>query len=75
VRKLIAEHNLDPAKITGTGKGGRLTKEDVESHLKKPAAPVAVAAAPAPAAQAIAMAVGDRVEKRVPMTRSTCQSG
>jgi 2-oxoglutarate dehydrogenase E2 component (dihydrolipoamide succinyltransferase) len=69
VRKLIAEHNLDPAKITGTGKGGRLTKEDVESHLKKPAAPVAVAAAPAPAAQAIAMAVGDRVEKRVPMTR------
>jgi len=70
VRKLIAEHNLDPAKITGTGKGGRLTKEDVDAYLKKPAAPVAVpAAAPAPVAQAIAMAVGDRVEKRVPMTR------
>jgi len=70
VRKLIAENNLDPARITGTGKGGRLTKEDVESHLKKPAAPVAApAAVPAPPAQAIAMAVGDRVEKRVPMTR------
>mgnify|MGYP006200753029 CR=1 FL=1 len=70
VRKLIAENNLDPARITGTGKGGRLTKEDVENHLKKPAAPVAApAAAPAPPAQAIAMAVGDRVEKRVPMTR------
>lgn len=71
VRKLIAENNLDPAKITGTGKGGRLTKEDVENHLKKPAtpAPAVPAAAPAPAAQAIAMAVGDRVEKRVPMTR------
>jgi 2-oxoglutarate dehydrogenase E2 component (dihydrolipoamide succinyltransferase) len=32
VRKLIAEHNLDPAKIIGTGKGGRLTKEDVDNH-------------------------------------------
>lgn len=71
VRKLIAENNLDPAKIAGTGKGGRLTKEDVENHLKKPvAAPAtAPAAAPAPAAQAIAVAVGERVEKRVPMTR------
>ncbi|MDP2226357.1 MAG: 2-oxoglutarate dehydrogenase complex dihydrolipoyllysine-residue succinyltransferase [Moraxellaceae bacterium] len=69
VRKLIAEHNLDPARISGSGKGGRLTKEDVEAHIKKPAAPAPVAAAPAPAAQAIAMAVGERVEKRVPMTR------
>jgi 2-oxoglutarate dehydrogenase E2 component (dihydrolipoamide succinyltransferase) len=70
VRKLIAENNLDPAKIAGTGKGGRLTKEDVEAHLRKPAsAPAAPAAAPAPAAQAIAVAVGERVEKRVPMTR------
>lgn len=72
VRKLIAENNLDPAKITGSGKGGRLTKEDVEGYLRKSAAPVPVAvpaAAPAPAAQAIAMAVGERVEKRVPMTR------
>ncbi|MDF2445485.1 MAG: dihydrolipoyllysine-residue succinyltransferase [Moraxellaceae bacterium] len=71
VRKLIAENNLDPAKITGTGKGGRLTKEDVESHLKKPAAPApaVTSATPAPAAQAIAVAVGERVEKRVPMTR------
>jgi 2-oxoglutarate dehydrogenase E2 component (dihydrolipoamide succinyltransferase) len=71
VRKLIAENNLDPAKITGSGKGGRLTKEDVEAYLKKPAATPAAApaAAPAPAAQAIAMAIGERVEKRVPMTR------
>lgn len=70
VRKLIVENNLDPARIAGTGKGGRLTKEDVENYLKKPAAPAPVpAAAPAPAAQAIALAVGERVEKRVPMTR------
>ena len=33
VRKMIAEHNLDPAKISATGKGGRLTKEDVDNHL------------------------------------------
>lgn len=71
VRKLVAENNLDPARITGTGKGGRLTKEDVEAYLKKPpAVPAqAPAAAPAPAAQAIAVAVGERVERRVPMTR------
>ncbi|MCD6060855.1 MAG: dihydrolipoamide succinyltransferase [Moraxellaceae bacterium] len=72
VRKLIAENNLDPSRITGTGKGGRLTKEDVEGYLKKASKPAPApvpAAAPAPAAQAIAMAVGERVEKRVPMTR------
>lgn len=69
VRKLVAENNLDPSKIPATGKGGRLTKEDVENYMKKPAAPAPAAAAPAPAAQAIAMAVGERVEKRVPMTR------
>lgn len=70
VRKLVAENNLDPAKITGTGKGGRLTKEDVDAYLKKPVAvPAPASAAPAPVAQAIAVAVGERVEKRVPMTR------
>jgi 2-oxoglutarate dehydrogenase E2 component (dihydrolipoamide succinyltransferase) len=69
VRKMVAENNLDPAKISGTGKGGRLTKEDVENHLKQPTPVAKPAAAPAPAAQAIAIAVGERVEKRVPMTR------
>lgn len=70
VRKLIAENNIDPKKVTGTGKGGRITKEDVEAYLKKPApAALVPAAAPAPAAQAIAVAVGERVEKRVAMTR------
>ena len=72
VRKLIAENNLDSSRITGTGKGGRLTKEDVEAYLRKSSKPAPApvpAAAPAPTAQAIAMAVGERVEKRVPMTR------
>jgi 2-oxoglutarate dehydrogenase E2 component (dihydrolipoamide succinyltransferase) len=34
VKRLTTEGNLDPAKISGTGKGGRLTKGDVLSHLK-----------------------------------------
>ncbi len=33
VRRLVAEHDLDPADIEGTGRGGRLTKEDVVRHL------------------------------------------
>ena len=45
VRKLLDENNLKAADIKGTGKGGRITKEDVLNHLKnKPAAPAAVAA-------------------------------
>ncbi|HQV79975.1 MAG: 2-oxoglutarate dehydrogenase complex dihydrolipoyllysine-residue succinyltransferase [Agitococcus sp.] len=62
VRKAVAENQLDAAQIAGTGRGGRITKEDVVSHLSTPA-PKAVAAAP------LSLAVGERVEKRVPMTR------
>jgi 2-oxoglutarate dehydrogenase E2 component (dihydrolipoamide succinyltransferase) len=78
VRKLLADNNLDPAKVAGTGKGGRITKEDVLNHLAsaQSKAPVAApAAAAAPAVQRAAPAggvnyvAGDRVEKRVPMTR------
>lgn len=63
VRRLIAEKGLDASKIKGTGKNGRVTKEDVDKFLKAPA-PAAKAdssAAPAP--------MGDRTQKRVPMTR------
>lgn len=50
VRKLVAEHALDPAQLSGTGKGGRLTKGDVLRHLEDPVPDPA--AAPAPAAPA-----------------------
>jgi 2-oxoglutarate dehydrogenase E2 component (dihydrolipoamide succinyltransferase) len=62
VRRLVLERGLDPSKIKGSGKDGRLTKEDV---LAAAAAPVAAApvAPPAPAAQSA------RPEERVPMTR------
>ena len=33
VRRLVEEHQLDPGEIQGTGRGGRLTKEDVLGHL------------------------------------------
>ncbi len=79
VRKLVAEHNLDPSKISGSGKGGRIIKEDVLNHLEAqksapapaPAAPAAApTAAPAPAPAATpAVPLGERTEQRVPMTR------
>lgn len=40
VRRLVTEHDLDPAAITGTGKDGRLTKEDVLAHLEAAASVV-----------------------------------
>ena len=67
VRRLMTEKGLTDADVKGTGKGGRITKEDVEAAANKPAAAPA-AAAPAPAAQASA-ALGERSQKRVPMTR------
>jgi 2-oxoglutarate dehydrogenase E2 component (dihydrolipoamide succinyltransferase) len=63
VRRLVNEYGVDPGAITGTGTGGRITREDVLAHIERgggaPAAPAqaapaapAAAAAPAPAAQA-----------------------
>jgi len=68
VRRLLAEKGVDAAKITGSGKGGRITKEDVEKHLKNADKAPATTVAPAPEAPQLA-AVGERSEKRVPMTR------
>ena len=36
VRKMLDENELDPDQITGTGSGGRITKQDVEAYLAKP---------------------------------------
>ena len=68
VRRLIAEKGLDASQIKGTGKGGRITKEDVDAFLKAPTAKPAAAPAAA-SAQAPAAPLGDRSQKRVPMTR------
>ncbi|SHN60718.1 2-oxoglutarate dehydrogenase complex dihydrolipoyllysine-residue succinyltransferase [Erythrobacter sanguineus] len=71
VRRAVLEHGVDPSTIKGTGKDGRLTKEDVlaaaEARAKGPATP-APTPAPAPTA-APAQASGARGEERVKMTR------
>lgn len=66
LRKLVAEHELDPAQIAGSGRGGRITKEDVLAQLEKHD-PEKFASAPVQIA-APAMS-GERPEQRVPMTR------
>ncbi len=67
VRRAVLEHGVDPTQIKGSGKDGRLTKEDViaAAEAKKPDT---ASAAPAPTASAAAPA-GDRREERVKMTR------
>ena len=68
MRRLVLEHGLDPSQIKGTGKDGRLTKEDVLAAAN--AAPEAPAAAPAPAVAApAASGAPGRREERVKMTR------
>lgn len=65
VRRAILEHGIDPATIKGTGKDGRITKDDVlEAAKNKPAS-----AAPAASAPAAAAAPAGRNEERVKMTR------
>ncbi len=57
-RRVATEENIDPSKVDGTGRDGRVTKEDLVKHAKSPAP--AKIAAPTP---------GSRPEERVPMTR------
>ena len=59
-RKILDEKGVAAADVAGSGRGGRVTKEDAVSAQPKAAA----AAAPA-----VISAVGDRAEERVPMTR------
>lgn len=69
VRRAVLEHGVDPSTIKGTGKDGRLTKEDVlaaaEAKAKGGAAPAPAAAAPA----APVVTGGARGTERVKMTR------
>jgi 2-oxoglutarate dehydrogenase E2 component (dihydrolipoamide succinyltransferase) len=74
VRRIVLEHHLDPSKIKGSGKDGRLTKDDVLAAAEgqkeapapapAPAAPAPPLPPPPPPAKA-----GERREERVRMTR------
>src|SRR5688572_23506867 len=74
VRRAVLEAGVDPSAIKGTGKDGRLTKEDVLAAAKaKKEAPAPSVSAPAPAPSsapaAATAATGERREQRVKMTR------
>ncbi len=60
-RKILEEKGVAAASVTGSGRGGRVTKEDAVAAQAK--SPAAVAAAP------VAVVAGERAEERVPMTR------
>jgi 2-oxoglutarate dehydrogenase E2 component (dihydrolipoamide succinyltransferase) len=74
VRRLVEEHGLDPRQITGSGRGGRLTKGDVVAHLDKLSAQPEPPSAPELAApphlavvpRSVPASAGD--EERVPMS-------
>ena len=71
VRRMMAEHDVEPSQIKGTGKDGRITKDDVvayvASHRDKKASTAVPAITASPAAPVQAM--GLREERRVPMSR------
>lgn len=68
-RKLAEENGIDPNSVKGTGKDGRVTKEDLVAAIEAKKSAPAAAKPAASAASAPVSAAGDRTEKRVPMTR------
>jgi 2-oxoglutarate dehydrogenase E2 component (dihydrolipoamide succinyltransferase) len=72
-QRLAAEKHVDTAAISGTGRGGRVTKEDVLRAVQAAPQPAEIASQPAlqraPAPLVDLGALGDRPERRVPMSR------
>ncbi len=70
-KKAMAEAGLTPSQVTGTGRDGRIMKEDVAAAAAKAAAAPAVSIAPAPASAPRAPVSSDDAarEERVKMTR------
>jgi 2-oxoglutarate dehydrogenase E2 component (dihydrolipoamide succinyltransferase) len=81
-RKMMADQGVEAATVTGTGRGGRIIKEDVAAAIEAKAAPAAKPPAPpaepsAPVAKptvrpppvSLPSALGSRPEQRVPMSR------
>ena len=70
-RKLAAEEGIDLAMVDGSGRDGRITKDDVQREVNEAqeAAAAAIEAEPEPTATVAEPDTGERVERRVPMTR------
>ena len=64
VRKAARETGINPADVQGSGRGGRVTKEDMKSPTLKADSNIK-----SDSGRPVADSVGERVEKRVPMTR------
>ncbi len=64
-RRVATEKNIDPSKVEGTGRDGRVTKDDLLKYVKSGGKGGKQSSAPTPAPAA----PGDRPEERVPMTR------
>ena len=69
VRRLVTEHNLDPARISGTGVGGRLTKADVLNAVNKISSAVPTAAPTLAPVRTPSRDVDAAREERVPMSK------
>ncbi len=75
-RQLVEEHGLNASAIKGTGKDGRINKEDVLAHIANQApapapqpAPKSAAPTAAPTTTDLQGPTSERIERRVPMTR------
>lgn len=71
-RKLAEENSVDPDAVEGTGKDGRVTKEDVQNHIdagKSSGSSSTPVSKPAGDMPQVDVGSGERPEKRVPMTR------
>ena len=76
-RKLVEQHDVDVLAVTGSGRDGRITKEDIVKHLDAAKAPAPAAepaaatpppAKPTPSAPLVT-SPGERIERREPMSR------
>jgi len=65
-RKIAADQGMDLSTVQGTGRGGRITKEDVVAPIARPAVKPSISP---PSPVDISKVLGDRPEQRVPMSR------
>ena len=68
-KKLLKEHELNPADIVSSGKGGRITKADVINHLDQPSDAILQEEVIQHSTNQVSVNPSERIEERVPMSR------